>query len=64
MVKIGGTMKEVKAQTISDLINELGIDSGNIAVVKNGVIISKKKWCCEKITDSDEIDFFSPVGGG
>jgi thiamine biosynthesis protein ThiS len=64
MVKIAGTQKNVKAQTVSALLTELGIDTESIAVVKNGVIISKKIWVSEKITDSDEIDFFSPVGGG
>lgn len=64
MVKISGENKKVEAQTIAQLINELGIKAENIAVVKNGSIVSRRTWDLEKIVDSDEIDFFSPVGGG
>jgi len=64
MVKIGKVNKEVKAVTVKELIIELNINSENIAVVKNGSIISRKNWSKEKIENSDKIEFFSPVGGG
>ena len=64
MVKINGGEKLVKALTVKELLTELEIKTENIAVVKNGSIVSRKKWDTESICDSDEIEFFSPVGGG
>lgn len=64
MVRIGDVNKEVKALTVKELLVELDINSQNIAVVKNGSIVSRKNWSKEKIDDSDKIEFFSPVGGG
>ena len=64
MVKISGTNMQIKASTLRELLIELGINTENIAVVKNGSIVSRKKWDTENICDSDEIEFFSPVGGG
>lgn len=64
MVMIGDVSREVKSTTIKELLIELNINSDNIAVVKNGSIVSRKNWYKEKIVNSDKIDFFSPVGGG
>ena len=64
MVRIGDVDKEVEAATVKELLIELKINSENIAVVKNGSIISRKNWSKEKIENSDKIEFFSPVGGG
>ena len=64
MIKIAGKNREIKAETVLELLLELKINTENMAVVKNGIIIAKKEWGKEKISDCDEIDFLSPVGGG
>jgi len=64
MVKVSGIDQTVQATTINELLVELKIDPKNIAVVKNGAIISRKNWSDELVCDSDNIEFFSPVGGG
>ncbi len=64
MVKISGINRKVNAETVAKLLIELDINPENIAVVKNGAIISRKKWDSEEVAESDEIEFFSPVGGG
>lgn len=64
LVLISGKEKTVKAENVAELVKELKINPENMAVVKNGKIISKNVWEMETVKKNDSIDFFSPVSGG
>ena len=62
---INGELKEdIRATTIQELLNELGILSGRVAVEINFSIISKKDFHSFRIHDGDEIEIVNFVGGG
>jgi sulfur carrier protein len=62
---INGELKEhIRATTVQELLNELGIPSGRVAVEVNLSIISKKDFHSFRIHDGDEIEIVNFVGGG
>ncbi|MGI6393745.1 MAG: sulfur carrier protein ThiS [bacterium] len=64
MIKVSGKEVELKSSTVSELIIQLGIETPNIAVVKNGVVIKRALWETEPVKKGDSIEIFSPVSGG
>ncbi len=62
---INGELKEnVGAATVQELLDELGIVSGRVAVEVNLSIIHKKDFHAFRIHDGDEIEIVNFVGGG
>lgn len=64
-ITINGERKDnISATTIQELLGELGIDSGRVAVEVNLSIIRKKDFPLFRIHDGDEIEIVNFVGGG
>jgi thiamine biosynthesis protein ThiS len=62
---INGELKEnIGAATVQELLDELGIVSGRVAVEVNISIVSKKDFHSFRIHDGDEIEIVNFVGGG
>jgi sulfur carrier protein len=64
MPVVEGKKLTLKAENISQMIKEMGIDNDFIAIVKNGKIVPRSKWDNERIKEDDNIEIFSPVSGG
>ena len=64
MIKVSGREIELKSSTGSELLAQLNIDTENVAVVRNGVVIKRSVWKIEPVCDGDSIEIFSPVSGG
>ncbi|HSW61004.1 MAG TPA: sulfur carrier protein ThiS [bacterium] len=64
MIKVSGREIELKSSTVSGLLNQLKIDTTNVAVVRNGAVIKRSVWETEPVCDGDSIEIFSPVSGG
>ena len=53
-----------KAETIQDLLDELGIESVRVAVEVNLTIVKKADYAVFKLKDRDNVEIVNFVGGG
>ncbi|MFA6054447.1 MAG: sulfur carrier protein ThiS [Thermodesulfovibrionales bacterium] len=53
-----------KAETIRDLLDELGIESVRVAVEVNLTIVKKADYMAFKLKDGDNVEIVNFVGGG
>jgi len=64
-LKINGESAEnLKAATIRELLEELRIDSGRVAVEVNMSIIKKVDYDHYTLNDEDSVEIVNFVGGG
>jgi thiamine biosynthesis protein ThiS len=53
-----------KAETIKDLLDELRIESGRVAVEVNLAIVKRVDYAVFKLKDGDNVEIVNFVGGG
>jgi sulfur carrier protein len=64
-LKVNGEFIEnVKAETVRELLDELKIDSGRVAVELNLSIIKKSDYASTRLNDEDTVEIVNFVGGG
>jgi sulfur carrier protein len=64
-LKVNGEFIEnVKAETVRELLDELKIDSGRVAVELNLSIIKKSDYESTRLNDEDTVEIVNFVGGG
>lgn len=52
------------ASTLTDLIAELGMKPGRVAVELNRELVSRDRWTETRLTDGDKLEIVHFVGGG
>ncbi|HYT22401.1 MAG TPA: sulfur carrier protein ThiS [Candidatus Polarisedimenticolia bacterium] len=50
--------------TVIDLLRELGLDSGRVAIERNLEILPRPKWTETKVKPGDRYEIVQFVGGG
>ncbi len=50
--------------TVIDLLRELGLDSGRVAIERNLEILPRTKWTETKVKPGDRYEIVQFVGGG
>jgi len=50
--------------TVTDLLRELGLDSGRVAIERNLEILPRPKWAETKVLAGDRFEIVQFVGGG
>jgi len=50
--------------TVTDLLRELGLDRGRVAVERNLEILPRAKWAETKVQAGDRYEIMQFVGGG
>ncbi len=50
--------------TVIDLLRELGLDSGRVAIERNLEILPRPKWTDTKVKPGDRYEIVQFVGGG
>jgi sulfur carrier protein len=50
--------------TVVDLLRELGLDSGRVAIERNLEILPRPKWAETKVEAGDRYEIVQFVGGG
>ena len=50
--------------TVIDLLRELGLDSGRVAIERNLKILPRPKWTETKVKPGDRYEIVQFVGGG
>lgn len=63
-MKVNGQEEQAAGQTIAELLQAKKIEKSNVAVERNGVIVPKAQYESVILTDADELEIVSFVGGG
>jgi sulfur carrier protein len=61
---INGDERRLSAQTLSALIEELGMKSDRVAIELNREIVHKEHWPQTPLKDGDRLEIVHFVGGG
>ena len=63
-IRVNDEEVDIKADTISSLVSELGYDNKTIAIAKNEEFVPKGDYSSTKILDGDRFDIVAPMQGG
>jgi thiamine biosynthesis protein ThiS len=64
-VSVNGEKRATKSgASVVDLLRELGLDSGRVAIERNLEILPRSQWMATHITDGDRYEIVQFVGGG
>ncbi len=61
---INGETRPVSAETLSALIEQLGMKADRVAVELNRQIVSRDRWPETRLSDGDQLEIVHFVGGG
>jgi sulfur carrier protein len=60
----GESRAAVVGATVVDLLRELGLDGGRVAIERNLEILPRQKWSQTRIEAGDRYEIVQFVGGG
>jgi thiamine biosynthesis protein ThiS len=64
-ISVNGEDRTAKSgASVSDLLRELGLESGRVAVERNLEILSRPQWTETKLAQGDRYEIVQFVGGG
>jgi len=61
---INGDERQLTAETLGALIQELGMKSDRVAIELNREIVHKDRWAQTRLKDGDRLEIVHFVGGG
>lgn len=64
MLKINGQVANAAGKTLQQIVLENNYDIARIAVEINGNIVPKSKYACTILSENDNVEIVSFVGGG
>ncbi len=60
----GETRPAITGATVIDLLRELGLEDGRVAIERNLEILPRPKWSETKVVPGDRYEIVHFVGGG
>jgi thiamine biosynthesis protein ThiS len=64
-ISVNGENREsVSGETVADLLRQLGLDGGRVAVERNLEILPRPKWTETQVEAGDRYEIVQFVGGG
>ena len=64
-IMVNGEQRTAKpGSTVSDLLREMGLDSGRVAIERNLEILSRPEWQKTVVAPGDRYEIVQFVGGG
>jgi thiamine biosynthesis protein ThiS len=64
-ITVNGDARAAKPDaTVADLLRELGLDAGRVAIERNLEILPRPKWPDTRVTAGDRYEIVQFVGGG
>lgn len=63
-IMLNGESYTTTAQSIAELITEVGVKEKMIALAQNTVVIRAKDWSSTPLCENDEIEILQFMGGG
>ena len=64
MIIVNGEPVETKAQTMAELLDELGYEDMPVATAKNMSVVRKRERAETKLSEGDRIEILVPMQGG
>jgi len=65
MITVNGEPHETKpGLTVTDLLREMGLDAGRVAIERNLEILSRPDWQKTSVEPGDRYEIVQFVGGG
>ena len=64
MIIVNGEGIETKAQTIAELLDELGYEDMPVATAKNMSVVRKSERAETRLSEGDRIEILVPMQGG
>lgn len=61
---LNGEKHETEAVTVAALLSELGLEGQPAAVERNAEVVKRKEHEATRLTDGDQIEVVTLVGGG
>ena len=61
---LNGKQQETRADTVADLLGELGVGSPRVAVEVNQEIVPRSRHHDFALSDADRVEIVGAVGGG
>ncbi len=61
---VNGETREVSADTLSALVEQLGLKSDRVAIELNREIVARDQWPQTRLNDGDRLEIVHFVGGG
>ena len=64
-ISVNGEMRTATpGATVIDLLRDLGLDGGRVAIERNLEILPRQKWSETKVESGDRYEIVQFVGGG
>ena len=63
-IRLNGEERQTGAATIADLLRELDVERGRVAIEVNLEIVRKAEYDTRPVSDGDSIEIVNFVGGG
>jgi thiamine biosynthesis protein ThiS len=64
-IRVNGEHREIKnGATVAELLGELGLSSGRVAIEKNLAILPRAAWANTVVAAGDNYEIVQFVGGG
>ncbi len=63
-VIVNGEQREIAAQTVDALLNELDYEGTHVAIAVNFDVLPKDRWAETSMKAGDEIEIITPRQGG
>lgn len=64
MIIVNGESMDTKAQTIAELLDELGYEDMPVATARNMTVVRKRERAETKLNEGDRIEILVPMQGG
>ena len=65
VIRVNGENREIKnGATVTELLGELGLSSGRVAIEKNLAILPRAAWANTLVETGDNFEIVQFVGGG
>ncbi len=65
-IKLNGDVVQTKAQTVEELLREIGqdVEAGGMAVAVNESVVTKEKWTEQELEKGDRVEIIRATQGG
>ena len=64
-ITVNGKTRTLKTElSLQDLLQDLGMTTGRIAVELNGNIVPRSQFSSQRISNQDSIEIVQAIGGG
>jgi sulfur carrier protein len=61
---LNGQREDVQAETVADLVGELGLFSETVLVEHNGTALLRSEWAHTPLSEEDRLEFLRVAAGG